>query len=904
MKQKRIVIPLLSTLLVAPFVLNHDVAAEELASQAQAVTASLESTLPEERVSVESQPLTTEGEVQPMISESISQDQSSRAAVAEKLLTEAVADKRMLGSSAEDIKHLAQSLGMVSETNPKWEEEVSAAEYGKMLEIAKKVEDATHAEKKRPLFLNGKAQPIFPYTSGAVTEGYSNEKSDIIRYTVYVETDYDTDGDGKRDLVKALVQVPRAAVNGDFKASTIFEARPYITGTTEMSTLSQLGLVEGAAYDMEKLKHQPAKRIAAGQARTKEAAVAAKSSDWYYYSPYEYAYAYEDLTWYDYFLVRGYAVVQSAGLGSYGSEGFNTTGSDLEIAAFKNIIEWLNGKRVAYTDKTSNIQIKADWANGKVGMTGLSWAGTSTFGVATTGVEGLKTIVPAAGIASWYDYLNSQGTPYELEPNSNLSWLSIYVAGRILDQNDWATIKDKYAAYISQLNKDQAAHGHDYSDLWKSRDYTLDAAKIKTPALIVHGLNDDNVKTKHFELMLEAVEKAGQTAKLYLHQGNHVYPAKIARGYGIAANGESFYELLNRWFSHYLYDVDNGIEKSPKVLAQNNDNPDKWTAFDSWKSSKNLVLAAPKEDKKLTITSDYYGSGIDWRYRDAAVSRGSSKANLTYSMDVTEDTIIKGHIPVTFKAALAKGQGKNLQINAMLVDVADEDFDVVSEKITYDANGYKSRELPLNLVKEKGFWMGSNVENVDLKNYGTIKTNYKVIASGWVNLRNPESGWTSSSSSHSIEPQIGQFHDYTVYLQPTVYHVKKGHRLALVLTTYDTNSIYLSDLYDVTFQQDSIKAVIPIASQADFYQPPVEETSDIPVPQPEVEKNSGSNLSTGELVTSAISAAADELVNPLTSPASTPVQLPNTGEKESYLSLAGLVLSISFGLTFLKKEKY
>lgn len=85
-------------------------------------------------------------------------------------------------------------------------------------------------------------------------------------------------------------------------------------------------------------------------------------------------YDYEDLTWYDYYLVRGFAVVECGGLGTKGSEGFETCGSDLEIDAFKCVIEWLNGERVAYTDKTSNIAIEADWSNGKVGMTGRSYA--------------------------------------------------------------------------------------------------------------------------------------------------------------------------------------------------------------------------------------------------------------------------------------------------------------------------------------------------------------------------------------------------------------------------------------------------------------------------------------------------------------------------------------------------
>ena len=40
-------------------------------------------------------------------------------------------------------------------------------------------------------------------------------------------------------------------------------------------------------------------------------------------------------------------MVTSSGLGSKGSDGINTTGSDLEVAAYKNIVEWLNGKRKA-----------------------------------------------------------------------------------------------------------------------------------------------------------------------------------------------------------------------------------------------------------------------------------------------------------------------------------------------------------------------------------------------------------------------------------------------------------------------------------------------------------------------------------------------------------------------------
>lgn len=737
----------------------------------------------------------------------LAEDQTSKELTVQDavngLLQWAATDPSQLGQSQADRERFAKSLGLI-EKSEDLTRKVSQPELAKMYETAKKLYDAYRAEKKSPLFLNGRAQPIFPYTTGEKEDqDYKYEDSQIVRFPVYVETDYDTDADGKPDLVKAIVQLPKAVAQGDFKAATILEARPYVAGTLDENyvTLESLGLPTDGSYDMKKLHSQPAKRQPVSSETTVEAAKKAKASDWYYYSPYEYIYDYEDLNWYDYFLVRGYAFISSAGLGTKGSEGFNTTGSDLEINAFKNIIEWVNGKRKAYTDKTSNVEIKADWATGNVAMTGLSWAGTTTFGVAATGVEGLKTIVPAAGIASWYDYFNSQGTQFGNAPYSDLSWLSLYVSTRMLDQDDWAGIWQNYSNYINQLNKDQYAHDRNYSDVWKERDYTLHPKNLKTSALIVHGLNDDNVKTKHFELMYDALKKAGQDVKLYLHQGDHVYPAAMSRGYGITANGQDFYDLLNTWLTHYLYGVNNHVESLPAVLAQNNYDPSKWTSYDNWKSSQRLFLNASSKRLEETISSDYAAAGVEIANRNETVSKASSKANLTFVSDVTEDTTIKGHIPVHFKAALAKGQGKNFQINALLVDVADEDFDVVG-------NGSVKQDKTAD-----AFWMGSNLSNLSVAEYETIKTKYKVIAKGWINLANPESGYDSASSRASIEPKVGEYHDYTVYLQPNLYTVKKGHKLALVFNTYDPSDLTVEHPYEVTFKTDSIQAAIPIVEK-------------------------------------------------------------------------------------------
>ena len=79
---------------------------------------------------------------------------------------------------------------------------------------------------------NGVLQPVIRW-SNLREENYTNEGKDILRFCVWVETDYDTDMDGKADLVKALVQVPRAAVEGTYKAAVIYDPTPYGAGTVE-----------------------------------------------------------------------------------------------------------------------------------------------------------------------------------------------------------------------------------------------------------------------------------------------------------------------------------------------------------------------------------------------------------------------------------------------------------------------------------------------------------------------------------------------------------------------------------------------------------------------------------------------------------------------------------------------
>ena len=762
--------------------------------------------------------------------------------------------EEQLGSFPDDYLAQARSMGMIAEdTDP--DAVCTMSTYRKMKSVASVMYDALHADKRKPLFMNGMAQPIFPYTTGSVESGYSNEDSDIIRYVVYVETNYDTDDDGKLDLVKAVVQLPRAAMEGDYQAATIFEARPYIAGCNNSKDPGDnLG---SEPYDISKMYSRPAARVPAGTATTRAVAASADSADWHYWDSSAQPHVYEDLEWYDYYLVRGYAVVECAGLGTNGSDGFQTCGTDLEIDALKCVIEWLHGDRVAYTDKTGNIAISADWSSGKVGMTGRSYAGTTQFGLATTGVEGLETIVPVAGIASWYEYTNSQGilTSGGISFSDQLAW---YCSSRYLDPTDYATIAEKYGNYLYQIRQNQLTANGDYSDHWKVRDYTLDAENIKCPALIVHGLNDDNVRTKEFDLMYQAYQKAGVNVKLLLHQDAHLTPSYEPSHMEFYIDGESYNSVLNRWFSHYLYGVENGAEDMAAVTVQDNSDGSVWRTYDNWDTDEEIVLKDASKTGTTTINSDYASRGIteqNWRDR---LATGATGVSSMYAMEVKADTVIQGAVAVNFTAsadndgaatatAASRAAAENtdndavpqgtevldydndmatlgnavhgiatyaanlplaerdgLMVSAMLVDIA-------PAGTTFPAFNTQNSYVPKS-KGEGGVWRGGGLVNYDYAELLTSDVTYKIIARGWMDLCNPDAGYDSASASMDsrISLKPGENHDYTLYLQPNLYTVKAGHKLALVIYTYEPGKASYTQNYRISLKNSSVNAVIPV----------------------------------------------------------------------------------------------
>ena len=193
-------------------------------------------------------------------------------------------------------------------------------------------------------------------------------------------------------------------------------------------------------------------------------------------------------------------------------------------------------------------------------MTGVSYNGTLPNQVATTGVEGLRTIIPVSAISSWYDYYRANGLVVAPHSNRRASartstWARTPTCSPTSSPPACAP---RARGQRRKLVARQDRVTGDYSSFWAKRDYLSRARKVKASVFVVHGLNDWNVKTKAFAAWWGA---SRVPRKLWLHNGGHGGP-----------RGTTNYKVTeNRWFDHWLFGVPNGIMAEPRVTLQRED---------------------------------------------------------------------------------------------------------------------------------------------------------------------------------------------------------------------------------------------------------------------------------------------------------------------------------------------
>ena len=363
-----------------------------------------------------------------------------------------------------------------------------------------------------PVFEDGKAQVVPAF----------EDATQWVHQRLWVEAEFDSDGDRKLDRMHVDVTRPQQTETEGLKVPVIYESSPYFAGTSGPREFLWDVRQEVGAESSARLA-QPEIAFQAARTTISNSQVAA-------------------------WVPRGFAVVHSEAPGTGLSEGCPTVGGLPERLGPKAVIDWLNGRAKGYTSPTGTEEVVATWATGKVGMTGTSYNGTIPLAAATTGVEGLAAIIPIAPNTSYYHYYRSNGLVRH--PGG---WLGedIDFLYDFINSGDTATRAVCNKIYRDgEFTEGRDRRTGDYNTFWRSRDLLPLLGNVKAAVLMSHAFNDWNVVPEHSVRISQAL-KGQVPLQQYFHQGGHGGAPPMA--------------LMNKWFTRYLYGVENGVEDDPKA---------------------------------------------------------------------------------------------------------------------------------------------------------------------------------------------------------------------------------------------------------------------------------------------------------------------------------------------------
>ncbi|MFI7111985.1 Xaa-Pro dipeptidyl-peptidase [Nonomuraea sp. NPDC050227] len=549
---------------------------------------------------------------------------------------------------------------------------------------------------------DGRTQPVFSY-------------ADAVREHVYVESTVDSDLDGALDRVRVDIIRPKESGPG-LKVPVIIDESPYY----DNSGRGNEG--ERKAYD------------ASGNV-TKF-----------------------PLFYDNYFVPRGYAVLNVDMLGTTRSDGCPDMGGKADVLGGKAVIDWLNGRAKAV--RADGTPAVADWTTGNAAMIGKSYDGTLANAVAATGVEGLKTIVPISAISSWYKYQRSNGVVYNYD---YASWLTNYV-----DTDPEA----KCQAVRDRMDAEDGDDTGNYNAFWNERDYLKgllgDASKVKASVFVVHTVNDLNVRPDNFSAWWQALAQRNVPRKIWVGQYQHVDP------FDFEGRRDLWVDTLHRWFDYWLHGVRNGITNEPRADVQLG--PAQWTTQRDWPAPYALkAVLRPAADGSLGLLK----------------ARGDSTATFTdLALSETEMVADVG----TAKPGRAAFTTGALPLDLRLSGTPTADLRVRLDKPTANLTAllvdfgedtrvdWRRGQGVTTLTEEDCHGESTAADDACYKKVTTnVATRpLEIVARGWIDVQNRD------SLSQAQPLPVGTYGTVRWQTLPQDYTFRKGHRIGLVLAGTDT----------------------------------------------------------------------------------------------------------------------
>ena len=235
-----------------------------------------------------------------------------------------------------------------------------------------------------------------------------------------------------------------------------------------------------------------------------------------------------------YFAPRGYAVVYMDLRGTGFSHGCIDYLGPRDGGDLKHVIDWLG---------------RQAWSNGRVGVTGVSYVGSTPILAAAQRPEALKTIVPIAGWPQVYDSQFQGGVPFLAHWASKT--YGVYDVPGVARQPSAAPEQAQEAGCTGDASfahtREDMLSGR-YTPWHAARDSRAKAAANPIPVFAVQGVTDFSVRANSLE-WFDRRRNAGD--KIMLGNWGHMDPPR----------GDQWNRALHAWFDRHLAQRD--VETGP-----------------------------------------------------------------------------------------------------------------------------------------------------------------------------------------------------------------------------------------------------------------------------------------------------------------------------------------------------
>lgn len=552
-----------------------------------------------------------------------------------------------------------------------------------------------------PVFVDGQAQVVAEF----------QDPSGWVRQQLWVETEFDSDGDGELDRMHVDVTRPGQTESEGLQVPVVYETSPYYAGTSSLASQYFWNV-------FHELGEAPPPRTSPPPITHRDTRTNVSNS--------------EVNTW----VPRGFAVVHSDSPGTGLSQGCPTVGGINESLAPKAVVDWLNGRARGYTSVGGDEQVTATgWSTGKVGMTGTSYNGTLPIAAASTGVDGLEAIIPIAPNTSYYHYYRSNGLVRNPGGfvGEDVDFLFDFISSGYPATRDYCidTIR------VGEMNTFQDRVSGDYNDFWAGRDYLNVVENITAPTLMAHAFNDWNVVPEHSVRILEALTAQGTPVQAYYHQGGH--------------GGAPPLTMRNRWFTRYLYGVENGVEDDPKAwIVRNETGTSTLTPYAAYPNPEASPVSLLPEQGGST-TGGLTSLTLPDPSAEMMVDAGNTACNA-------------GNLATQTSAHRLLYATPELSAPVHISGTAEVTVRLASSK--------PAANLSVALVRLP--WTGGTGCTSSTR-FSTTS----IITRGWADPQNH----TSLTDGQSLVP--GQFYDVTFNLQPDDQVIPAGFRIGLMIYSTD-----------------------------------------------------------------------------------------------------------------------